>query len=315
MGMLAIGLAAYARRFLPITSAATIEQRLHHHAKRSTIGLAQLMTYGMLGILCVVLTLNVFSSDPLQLANRPVLTVATMLVIALVVVRQILTIYENERLTIRQASALERLGAANQQIEEQSRQIAEKNNELEEGINHLKDVQARIANGNMRTRARLNSGTLLPLAASLNLMVERLMYLEQANDYAQRLTRALQELIFSVEQARNGAAFRFPPSCKQFPEIGRLLYVFGLKERVENPTSSPGSVPNSTPIHLAQRPTIPPSFSGVKPPARPRVSQSAGRTTSLFRTTDSLHGDSKAAPAPGKIPMHRQDTKDETGKS
>ncbi len=82
------------------------------------------------------------------------------------VVRQILTLLDNERLTRRQANALERLELANRRVEEQARMIAERNAALEQGVNHLKDVQARLANGNMRVRARLTDGELLPLSAS-----------------------------------------------------------------------------------------------------------------------------------------------------
>lgn len=318
LGLLAIGVAAHLRRYLPLTSDDMIERRLKRHAERSSIGLAQLMTYGMLGVLCCVLILNVFSSDPLQRATRSVLVLATMIVIGLVVVRQILTIRENERLTRRQANALERLEIANHQIEEQARMIAEKNNELEEGISHLKDVQARLANGNLRTRARLNSGPLMPLAASLNLMAERLAYLEQANDYAQRVSKALQELIGAVERSRAGSAFRIPASCKAFPEIGRLMHVLGLREKIEPSSSTPGVVPHSTPVQVLNRSAIPPSFSGVKHPSQPLQSLNSrgnGGSTPVPKTTGHLHNDHTSTPLPGPFAFPRQDGTDEAGKS
>src|SRR6266516_7694915 len=102
--------------------------------------------------------------------------------------------WENMRLTQRQAEALTSLERANQRVAEQSYQIAEYNAELEHGIEHLKDVQASLANGNVRARARLTSGALLPLAASLNLMAERLIRLLQISLHAQYLVTALGDL-------------------------------------------------------------------------------------------------------------------------
>ena len=235
LGMMTIGLAAYLRRFIPSTDADSLEQRLRWRKERATLGLEKLIPYVLLGVLFIVLVLNVLSTDKLQVAIRPVLLFSTIVVVGLVVVRQVLTLQENEQLTRRQAESLQRLELANQQIEEQSRMIAERNESLEVGVTHLKDVQARLANGNLRARARLNNGELLPLAASLNLMAERLMRLEQSDVYAQRLSRALSELSTSIERYRMGGPFIIPASCNDFAEINRLLMVMGLslKQPVE----------------------------------------------------------------------------------
>ncbi|HLZ63357.1 MAG TPA: hypothetical protein VKR06_41010 [Ktedonosporobacter sp.] len=252
-GMLAIGLAGYLRRFLPLTSEDMIEQRLRRRSVRISFGFAQLTTYIMVAILFVVLVLNVFSADRAQVAIRPVLLLATIAVVGLVVIRHILTLWDNDHLARRQANALERLEAANQRIEEQARMTAERNAELEQGILHLKDVQARLANGNLRARARLNGGELLPLAASLNLMAERLAHLEQVDGYSQRLIRAIQELGTALEHYRSGEPLRVPPGCRAFPEINRLLLVLGFKDRVD--------MPNPLPSSGGGKPTVPPTLS------------------------------------------------------
>src|SRR3989440_5087779 len=90
-----IVLGAYLRRFLPATSAALIEQRVRRRTKRVIFGPEQLVPYLLLGILFVVLALDTLSSDKGQLALRPVLLFATIGVVGLVVVRQILTIRVN----------------------------------------------------------------------------------------------------------------------------------------------------------------------------------------------------------------------------
>jgi hypothetical protein len=233
LGLITIGLAVYLRRFLPLTSEDQIEKRLRRRAERFTFGPEQFVPYILLGVLFVVLVLNIISTDPGQRDIRPILLIATLGVVGLVVIRQILTQLENERLARRQADALERLEVANRRVEEQAHMIAERNAALEMGVTHLKDVQARLANGNLRARARLSSGELLPLAASLNLMADRLMRLEQTDIYSQRLTRALAELSIAIERYRKGAPFMIPVSCNDFTEINQLLLALGLKEKVE----------------------------------------------------------------------------------
>ncbi|HEX6554914.1 MAG TPA: response regulator [Ktedonobacteraceae bacterium] len=94
-GIMIIGLGAYLRRFLPATPAALIEQRVRRRTKGVIFGPEQLVPYLLLGILFVVLVLNTLSSDKGQLALRPVLLFATIAVVGLVVVRQILTIRVN----------------------------------------------------------------------------------------------------------------------------------------------------------------------------------------------------------------------------
>ncbi|HLX39549.1 MAG TPA: hypothetical protein VKR42_03415, partial [Ktedonobacteraceae bacterium] len=234
LGMVTIGLAAYLRRFLPSTDTDAIEQRLRRRTERGSLGLEKLIPYVLLGILSVVLVFNVLSTNALQVAIRPVLLFATIAVVGLVVLRQILTLQENVRLTRRQADALRRLEQANKRIEEQSRMIAERNASLEVGITHLKDVQARLANGNLRVRARLAGGELMPLAASLNLMAERLMRLEQSDVYAQRLSRALSDLSVAIEHYRMGGPFIVPTSCNDFAQINHLLLVMGVNQNEDS---------------------------------------------------------------------------------
>src|SRR5439155_23454343 len=138
-------------------------------------------------LLFVTLAFDVLSTGAGQVAVRPVLLFATLGVIGLVIVRQIVIIRENTLLTEQQAEALEDLEMANRRVEEQARQISEHNVELERGIVHLVEVQASLANGNLRARAHLTKGVLMSLAGSLNIMADRLMRLGDATAYARRL--------------------------------------------------------------------------------------------------------------------------------
>src|SRR5579883_2688816 len=230
LGLMIIGLAAHLRRFIPATSNTLVEERIRQREEQPGFGPAQLVPYLLLGILLLVLILNVLSNDPTQTWNRPVLLFATVCVVGLVVVRQLITQLENERLSRRQTISLEHLAAANARVEEQARMIAEHNASLEEGIAHLKSVQAQLANGNLRARARISSGNLVSLAGSLNLMADRLMRFEQVDIYAQKLARALNDLSHAFEHYRASGKFTQPPSCNEFPEIQRLLLSMGMKQ-------------------------------------------------------------------------------------
>src|SRR6266851_3289321 len=229
LGLMTIGIAAYLRRFLPVTPLEVIEERMERANERTVFGFSRFVPYILLSLLFIALTFNVLSSDSGQVAIRPVLLFATMGVVALVVARQLLTLWENAHLAARQAEALDDLSHANLHIEEQARQMSTHNAELERGIVHLKAVQAQLANGNLKARAELSGGALLPLAGSLNLMAERLMRLGQTSIYMQRLMRALTELSVAFERKAAGAPFIVPESCNEFIEINRLLLSMHLK--------------------------------------------------------------------------------------
>lgn len=237
LGMATIGLAAYLRRFLPATPEAVIEQRMEQQGTQQTLNAPQFVPYALLAMLFFALSLNVLSNGADQRVIRPILLISTLLVVGLVIMRQLLTLWENMQLTKRQAEALEQLAHAKQRIEEQAHQISNHNVELEQGIEHLKGVHASIANGNLRARAHLTHGALLPLAGSLNLMAERLMKLGQTMAYAQRLSKALSDLGTAFERTALGHPLLIPDSCGELPEVQRLLVAMRIK-RITAPASS-----------------------------------------------------------------------------
>lgn len=265
LGMMTIGIAAYLRRFLPVTSQEVIEERMERAAERAVFGFSRFVPYILLSLLFISLTINVLSSDSGQVAIRPVLLFATMGVVALVVARQLLTLWENAHLAARQAEALDDLSQANQRIEEQARHITEHNVQLEQGIHHLQEVQAQLANGNLRARANLTGGALLSLAGSLNLMAERLMRLGQTSAYTQRLMRSLGELSVALERAATGAPLTIPPSCNEFVEINRLLVALRVNQRTVMPVYTPAAQPG-----LAGRASTEQLTSGTLPGTRTR---------------------------------------------
>lgn len=256
LGMMTIGVAALLRRYMPATPAYVLEERVERYNLRNLFSPTQLIPYILLGLLLLALALNALSTDPGQLAIRPVLLWATMGVVALVVARQIFTLWENARLSRTQAEALIDLSRANQRVAEQAQEISEHSAELERGIVHLKDVQAQLANGNLKARANLNSGELLPLAGSLNLMAERLMRLGQMNIYTQRLMRALGDFCLALERRPASGPLVVPASCTEFTEINRIILSLQTRGNLSalpttNPLSHPYPQPSTQP--LAQR--------------------------------------------------------------
>ncbi len=264
LGMMTIGIAAFLRRFLPATSEEIIEERMANRWQQAGFSPLQFVPYALVALLFLTLSLDSLSRNAGQNALRPVLLFATLGVVGLIVVRQVLTMLDNMRLTRRQAEALEDLGIANQRIETQSRQIAEYNMELERGIDHLKDVQACLANGNLRARANLTRGALLPLAGSLNLMAERLMRLEQVNFSGQRIAKALDDLSANVERHIANTPLFLPESCRDIVEIHRLLVALRIRVIAPSPSNPANQALSSvarTPRHAP--PTPPPT--GVAP--------------------------------------------------
>ena len=292
-GMMIMGVAAYLRRYLPGTSPEAIEQRVRQRDERAEFGPAQFVPYILLAILFIVLAINVLSKDATQGGNRPVLVFTTLLVVALLVARQIMTQLDNERLTRRQAIALDRLEVANNRVEEQARMIIERNKTLEEGIAHLKEVQAQLANGNLRARARMTGGELLPLAGSLNLMADRLIHFEQTALHAQRLSKALADLSAALERYRVGTRFVAPPSCNELPEIRRLLLSMGLRQTMSDAASPVPLASNRPPsLETSSRNGMPPTLSlpdvqqppplPVKGQRTPFRASNPGRTSQLL---------------------------------
>ena len=266
LGLMTIGIAAFMRRYLPATPSYVIEERIERNQLRNLFGPTQFVPYILLGLLLLTLALNVLSTDAGQLAIRPVLLCATMGVVALVVARQIFTMWENARLARDQAEALIDLSRANQRVAEQAQEISERNTELERGIVHLKDVQAQLANGNLRARANLASGVLMPLAGSLNLMAERLARLGQMNLYTQRLMRALSDFCLALERSPAGAPLVVPATCGEFTEINRIILSLQSKGSLNAlPSTNPLAHPYQTSTQpLAQR-SGSRTVSGVRP--------------------------------------------------
>jgi hypothetical protein len=119
--------------------------------------------------------------------------------VVLVLVRQGITVLENERLLGMEHRRAEELAVAHQVAEDQRQLLAERAERLAHDIDHLKEVHARFASGDHTARAQIEAGELLPISGSLNLMLDRLSNLNQANIEYTRLEHAMQ-LVIEIAQ-------------------------------------------------------------------------------------------------------------------
>jgi len=248
LGMMALGVAAYLRRFLPATSDEALEQQQKRRAKQLRFGPAQALPYLLLVVLFCVLVFNVLSGDSTQQSIRPVLVGATMIVVGLVLARQILTMLDNALLMRKQTAMLQELEGINQSI-------AQRNTVLEAGVTHLKEVQTRLANGDVRARAYIMDGELWPLATGLNLMAERMMRSERSQRDAEKVAKAVGDLSQALERARSRVPLVLPFSCLHIPEMHRLLVALNLRPGPETSQSIP--YPVSPRLESSPLPHIP----------------------------------------------------------
>jgi hypothetical protein len=240
-GMMMVGTAAYLRRFLPAGRSEPVTNlQERQDVTPFRLRSAQILPYLLLVLLFLVVSINIFSSDKTQAEIRPVLIVATFIVISLVIVRQIVTMLENVRLIREQV-------VINAQLQQVYQDIDKRKSELEQGIAHLKEIQTRLANGDTLARAQIQGGDLWPLASGLNLMADRMMRSERNLKLAQKLPQAILDLSRTIERTRDLSQFVLPASCLDGPpELNHLLRTLGLI-----------SLPDTSPFHasLVEKPT------------------------------------------------------------
>ena len=270
LGMMTIGMAVYLRRFLPGTAGRVTGEPAEQDTRRLHFGPAQTLPYFLLAFLFFVLAFNVLSSDKGQQDIRPVLLIATLFVTGLVVLRQVVTMLDNERLMRNQATTL-------QQLEKVYQDIEKRKNILEVGVNHLKEVQTRLANGDVRARAQIMGGDLWPLATGLNLMADRMMRSEYNQRYAQKLAKAVSDFGQALERKRDEGRFVLPASCLDVQEMHSLIRVLGLGSGTSQSAPYPTPPrPMNSPLTFSSETTAP-SFPHQPPASSMRERREPGK--------------------------------------
>lgn len=133
--------------------------------------------------------------------------VIALTLILIVVIRQALTLLENNRLTLQMRGELvisrRELQVSKREADEASRTAQEKQ-VLEEGVAALRAIHARVARGDFSARAPTVPGPLLPIAISLNLMLDRLGSISQRGARYDQLVQECKFVQDAVERLGQG---------------------------------------------------------------------------------------------------------------
>lgn len=162
---------------------------------------------------------------------------------------------DSVRRALLQAYRVNELAVAKAQIEEQQRR-------LQRGIAHIQQVHAAVAHGRWDARAQVEAAELIPVAVSLNLLLDRISRLTRDQEQRQRVDRAAHELAQALRRLRAGEPYT-PPGFIGAPLDEVLMELDVLRNA--QPTSAPsqGSAPSAP-----SQGSIPawPSQGGEQPP-------------------------------------------------
>lgn len=174
------------------------------------------------------------------------------------------------------ATRADELAAANERILAQAREIELQRRRLQDGIQHMQQVHAAFARGQFDVRARVPEGELLPLAASLNHLLDRMQRLSREQEQRARMELGIREMVAALKRVRAGDAYVAPnytgtPLDEVLVELATLLPLRPgaalpagpsrpLPLGMNNPLSVPYNAPLDTPFGpLTVPPPAPPS--------------------------------------------------------
>jgi len=153
---------------------------------------------------CAVLLTNVARRGGTTLIQADIVALVLILI---VIARQAMTLLENNRLTMQMRGELvisrRELQVTRREADEATRSVQDKQS-MEQGIAALREVHARVARGDIVARASTVSGPLLPIAISLNLMLDRISALSQRGARYDQLAQECRTLQESVERLGQG---------------------------------------------------------------------------------------------------------------
>ncbi|HEY1391034.1 MAG TPA: hypothetical protein VGF38_21035 [Ktedonobacterales bacterium] len=190
---------------------------------------------------------------------------------------------DSVRRALLQAYQVEEISAAKLQVEDQQRR-------LQRGIAHIQQVHSAVAHGQWDARAQVEATELIPVAVSLNLLLDRISRLTRDQEQRQRVDRTAHELAQALRRLRLGDGYA-PPAFTgtSFDEVLMELDVL----RTVRPTSKPptsgapsqGSVPGwpsgpGYPASASSPGSVPPQWrvSGPSHPSGPSQWSAPGST-------------------------------------
>lgn len=142
---------------------------------------------------------------------------------------------DSVRRALLDAYRIEEISAAKAQVEDQQRR-------LQRGIAHIQQVHAAVAHGQWDARAQVEAAELMPVAVSLNLLLDRISRLTRDQEQRQRVDRSAHELAQALRRLRNGEGY-MPPAYTGTPLDEVLVELNVLRNaRPENKAVSQESV-------------------------------------------------------------------------
>jgi hypothetical protein len=108
------------------------------------------------------------------------------------------------------ALQVDQLAQANQQIQAQAQEIEAQRQHLHEGMAQIQQVHAAIGRGQWDARVRVQQGELLPMAMSLNLLLDRLTRLTREQTQRNQIEATAHALATAMHRARSGMPFDVP---------------------------------------------------------------------------------------------------------
>lgn len=144
---------------------------------------------------------------------------------------------DSVRRALLEAGRADELAAANGQVQAQARAAEAARYRAQQGIAHLQQVHAAVARGQWDARANITEGELMPVALSLNLLLDRLSRLVRETDDRERVNAAAHELAIALRRLRAGEPYN-PPNYTGTPFDEVLVEL----ARLRNAPPTPGSV-------------------------------------------------------------------------
>jgi len=158
------------------------------------------------------------------------------------------------RRALAHALRADELAQANGQIQAQAREIEAHRLRLQDGMAQIQAVHAAIARGHWDARVRLDQGELLPMAMSLNLLLDRLTRLTREQGQRAQIEVTAHELALAMRQARIGHAYTVPNYTGTVLDEA-LIEFAAMRQVFPGARNGGGQAPpfTSTPLIVEQR--------------------------------------------------------------
>ncbi|HEV2405650.1 MAG TPA: hypothetical protein VGR88_09365 [Ktedonobacterales bacterium] len=102
------------------------------------------------------------------------------------------------------------MAQANRQMSAQARDLEKRQQQMRLATQEIQRVHAALARGDWSARARVDERDLLPIATSLNLLLDRLTRLIQRDTQHARQEQATHQLALAIQMWRSGQPGKLP---------------------------------------------------------------------------------------------------------